>query len=110
MGADDPADPVAGRIEDGPNMVVDSRTGIEYGHLFIAQQVGIGARAGHYSRIGRHDTTYPAVQPERDTVIKHGRSHQVGDGNVRVDIRFVIDTVHFEAEQLQELAPVALEI
>ena len=59
VGDEDPAQPVAGRLQQSGQMVVVVGPGVDEGQAFVAEQVGVGPRAGHEAGIGGDDPGHP---------------------------------------------------
>ena len=62
VGADDPADAVAAAAGDGVEVAGVVGPGIDHHDLVDADEVGVGARAGHHPRVGGHDAPHQRAQ------------------------------------------------
>ncbi len=71
VGADNPVYAVADRVQNGINVRRNRRARIQHGNLFGPEQIGIGARASHHSRIGGDQSTHPAIKTKWHAVLKH---------------------------------------
>ena len=62
VGADDPTDAVAAAAGDGIEVAGVVGAGVDDRDLVDADQVGVGAGAGHHPRVGRHDPAHQRAQ------------------------------------------------
>ncbi len=66
VGAHDPADAIAAAAGDGVEVLGGVGTRVDHRDLVDADQVGVGARAGHHARVGRDDAPHQRAQRPGD--------------------------------------------
>ena len=77
VGADDPADAIAGGVQYRVDVLRDGRARVQHRYLVIAQQVGIGTGAGHYAGVGGDQ---PPHGEEKVYLVLEGRGRfRMGD-------------------------------